>query len=121
MKKMCPTCSEPVIGRTDKKFCSDQCRNDFNNRVKRKTEANIININKKLRKNRKILSQLNPQGKTTVRKFILEKLDFDFNYHTHLYTTENGNTYFFCYEFGYMVIENDIKVLIVNEQKYMKP
>lgn len=119
MAKKCPTCFETVIGRTDKIFCSDQCRNAFNNSKKRLSEKNIIQINKILRKNRKILSQLNPEGKTSVRKLVLEKFDFNFQYHTHLFTSANGNTYFFCYEYGYLIIENGKKVLIVNEQKYM--
>ena len=33
MKKQCPECEDPIIGRTDKKFCSDGCRNSYNNRV----------------------------------------------------------------------------------------
>ncbi|MBC7863150.1 MAG: DUF2116 family Zn-ribbon domain-containing protein, partial [Bacteroidia bacterium] len=30
--KKCPECGESYLGRVDKKFCSDQCRNTYNNR-----------------------------------------------------------------------------------------
>ncbi len=79
----------------------------------------ILDINKTLRKNRKILKQFNPEGKTTIRTEYLVKLGFDFRYHTHSYTTKNNNNYRFCYEYGYLRIEDD-KTLIVNWQPYME-
>ena len=44
MKKQCPECNDPIVGRTDKKFCSDGCRNSFNNRVN-KDQKNLIRWN----------------------------------------------------------------------------
>ena len=32
-KRECLECREPVKGRVDKKFCSDYCRNAYNNNV----------------------------------------------------------------------------------------
>jgi len=116
----CLQCGEKIIGRIDKKFCDAQCRNSYNNRIKRETEKQIIAINRILRRNRKILKQFNPEGKTTVRKEYLKKLNFDFNFHTHTFTTSHNNTYRFCYEYGYLEIEDGEKVLIINEQPYMK-
>ncbi len=119
MKAKCLNCGEEFVGRSDKKFCCDQCRNTYNNQIKRQHEMLIININKILRKNRKILKQFNPEGKTVIRKKHLVNLGFNFNYHTHTFTTKNGYTYRFCYEFGYMLLKDE-KVLIINQQKYMK-
>jgi len=113
-------CGEKIVGRSDKKFCSDQCRNAFNNTIKRSTEKIITDINKILRKNRTILKQFNPEGRTTVRTKYLEKMEFDFRYYTHTYTTKKKFEYRFCYEYGYFIID-DIKTLIVNWQPYMKP
>lgn len=31
MEKNCPECGDKIIGRADKKFCSDACRNAYNN------------------------------------------------------------------------------------------
>ena len=33
MEKNCPECGEHIIGRVDKKFCSDQCRASHNNKL----------------------------------------------------------------------------------------
>lgn len=30
--KVCPECGEKIVGRTDKKYCSDECRAFANNR-----------------------------------------------------------------------------------------
>ena len=67
MVRKCKSCEEPLVGRSDKKFCDDQCRNTFNSKIKRENEELIIRINKNLRLNRKILKQLNPEGRTTIR------------------------------------------------------
>ena len=112
--KKCLFCNAILIGRIDKKFCDAHCRNNFNNRTKQKREKQILEINKTLRKNRSILRQLSPTGKTTVRKEYLLKLDFNFKYCTHNYTTSHGNTYTYCYEYGYLEIEEGMKILIVS-------
>lgn len=119
-KMFCLHCGEKIVGRIDKRFCDASCRNSFNNKKKREIEKQIIEINRILRKNRKILKQFSPEGKTTVRKKYLIKFGFSFKFHTHTYTSQAGNTYKFCYEFGYMEIDEGMKVLIINEQPYMK-
>ena len=118
MVNNCKTCGAKLIGRSDKKFCDAQCRSSFNSREKRKHEQLILEINKTLRKNRKILKQFNPEGKTTIRKEYLDKLGYDYRYHTHSYSTKSNNTYHFCYDYGYFIIDDE-KVLIVNWQPYM--
>jgi len=118
MKQKCLNCSDIIVGRIDKKFCCDQCRNTYNNKIKRKHEKYILDINRILRKNRSILKQFNPEGKTTIRKEYLDKLGFDFRYHTHDFLTKNDNRYYFCYEYGYLSLE-DGKILLVNQQPYM--
>lgn len=118
MVQGCKNCNQEFVGRIDKKFCCDQCRNTYNNRIKRQHEKHIQDINRILRKNRKILQQFNPEGKTTIRTEYLTKLGFDFRYFTHLFTTKNNNDYRFCYEYGYFNIDDE-KTLIVNWQPYM--
>ncbi len=105
MNKKCLACGEALVGRTDKKFCDDQCRNAYNSKIRRENEQNILQINKILRYNRKILKQFNPEGKTTIRREYLEKLNFDFRYHTHTFTTKANNLYKFCYEYGYLELK----------------
>lgn len=119
MDNFCIYCGESMKGRTDKRFCNEQCRNAWHNSKPNKSEAFIKNINKILRKNRSILRFASPEGKTTVKKDFLLGLGFDFNYYTNLYSTKNKNTYYFCYDYGYLILENT-KVLIVRWQNYMK-
>jgi hypothetical protein len=51
-----------IVGREDKKFCSDGCRN--NNKINKDSTNFMRNINNKLRKNYRILSELNVEGKS---------------------------------------------------------
>jgi hypothetical protein len=120
MEKKCVECKNKFNGRSDKKFCSDQCRWLYNNRNKTEKEIDILRINSILRKNRTLLKQLNPVGKTTIRKEVLASQGFDFRYFTHIFAAKNGQTYYFCYEFGYTYIPDD-KLIVVNWQPYMIP
>ncbi len=113
---LCSHCKKKIIGRIDKKFCDSKCRNSFNNKIKRKSEKQIVEINRILRKNRKILKQFNPEGRTSIRKEYLEKLNFNFKFHTHSFSTGHGFTYKFCYEYGYLEMDDGIQVLIVNQE-----
>lgn len=114
----CLFCGERIFGRSDKKFCDAQCRNSYNNQVKSEAEKFIISTNRILRKNRAILKQLNPIGLSTIRREYLELAGFDFHHFTRIYRTNGGNTYYMCYEFGYMHAADE-KVVIVNQQDYM--
>jgi hypothetical protein len=104
MENVCKECGEELIGRADKKFCSDQCRNAFNNRNKQGYNAFIREINSKLRKNRRVLATFNPSGKTKVHRDKLIRAGLDFNYYTNTYITKEGKTYFYCYDQGYLDI-----------------
>ena len=117
----CLHCNKPLEkGRIDKKFCDHYCRNAYNNEQIRETEKTIKLINQILRKNRMILRTINPEGKSTVRKEYLELSGFNFKYFTHKYEAKNGNIYWFCYEYGYMLSTTEPeKVVIVNYQEYM--
>mgnify|MGYP000073257448 CR=1 FL=1 len=111
-KRKCLECKEPVTGRIDKKFCSDYCRNSYNNRVDRDSKNLIRNINNRLRKNFKILSELNKSGKTKVNRSRLYDKGFDFQLFTSVYKTKTGNTYFYVYDQGYLALENEFFLLI---------
>lgn len=110
-----------MAGRVDKRYCSDQCRFLQNNQKRREDKGELLmaRINAALRKNRSILRQASPLGKTTIRRQVLELAGFNFRHHTHLYRTKQGNTYHFCYDYGYLLLEDE-KMLIVNWQQYME-
>jgi hypothetical protein len=115
IKTVCPECHEEFVGRTDKKFCSDQCRNTFNNRQNSDQTNFVRNINNALRKNRRILMALNPKDKAKVHKSKLIEKGFDFKLFTSIYTTKKGTIYYFCYEHGYLPIENDYYFLVIKQ------
>ena len=118
-KRVCPVCGDTITGRKDKKFCSDQCRNMFNNeKFNVRTNYNYIrNVNRLLKKNRDILAKLNPDGKRKIHRDKLIELGFNFEYITRTYTTQKGSTYLFCYDFGYLPLENDFYLLIEWKEK----
>lgn len=117
MKRNCIECKEPFQGRVDKKFCSDMCRNAYNNRLNSDSKNNVRNINNILRKNRRILEDLNKSGKTKTHKTKLLEKGFDFQYFTNIYTTQKGIQYFFCYEQGYLPLERDFLFLVTRQDK----
>jgi hypothetical protein len=110
--RICLECGEKVLGREDKKFCSDGCRNAYNNKMNKDSNNLMRNINNKLRKNYRILTELNPDGKAKTSKSKLVSKGFDFEFFTSIYTTKTGNTYYFLYDQGYMAIENESYVLV---------
>lgn len=70
------------------------------------------NVNNILRKNRRILADLTPDGKITVHKDKIAEQGFHFGYYTHTYTTRKGAVYYFCYEYGYLLIGNDFLTIV---------
>lgn len=116
MERLCLDCGQKIIGRADKKFCDDQCRSNYNNRQRADDLNQVKIINHILLKNRRILTQLNTTGKTKVAKNKLEKAGFNFAYFTHLYQTAKGHSYYFCYEHGYLPLENDLYLLVKNNE-----
>lgn len=112
MQKTCLECGEKIIGRIDKKFCNDYCRNAFNNNLNKDSKNLVRNVNNRLRKNYRVLEELNPGQKTTASKSKLAAKGFDFNYITSIYVTKAGKTYYFVYDQGYLPLENDYFALV---------
>lgn len=118
-KRSCMECGMKLSGRKDQKFCSDYCRNTYNNRLNEDATKYVRRINNILRKNRRILTQLNPKGKVTVDGIRLAEEGFNFHYYTNIYTTKTGSTYYFCYEQGYLKMDDD-RYMLVLKQDYVK-
>jgi predicted nucleic acid-binding Zn ribbon protein len=117
--KTCLACGKAVKGRSDKKFCDDYCRNNYNNELKADSNNYVRNINNALKKNRRILEELLPpeeEMKKTTKERLLNA-GFQFKYTTHTYTNKKGNTYFFCYEYGYLPLENDWFLVVKRKEE----
>ncbi len=117
MERLCLDCKAVLNGRADKKFCDDQCRTNYNNHLRAEDNSFLNEINRILKKNRDILRAKNPEGKAKVKRDALVRKGFDFNFHTHTYATQKGQVYFFCYEYGYLPLENDELLLVKREEK----
>lgn len=103
----CQECGLILIGRSDKKFCSDQCRASFHNREYSQNSESIRRVNRVLKRNRFVLGKLAEQGKFQINKKKLEEMGFNFDFYTHLRKKKDGSKVFYCYETGYLREEGD--------------
>lgn len=120
-KKVCKECGEPLVGRTDKRFCSDACRNLFHyhaNNAPINYVRNVVNI---LKRNRRVLSELNKSqdGKVKVHREKMVERGYNFLYHTNIYRTKAGNTYVFCFEHGYLEL-SESWFMLVRRDEYLE-
>jgi len=117
--KSCLACERPIKGRTDKKFCDDSCRNNYNNRLNSDASPLIRNINNILRKNRRILAELlsglNKQVLVIDRPKLVAK-GYNFEYFTEHYTTKENEKYYYCYDYGYRPLDEE-KLMVVKDTR----
>lgn len=116
MKRKCISCGNQLFGRSDQRFCSDQCRTSHNNKLNSDQNNFMRNVNNILRKNRRILAELNPKDKAKVHKDRLMERGFKFSYFTNQYITKAGTTYYFCYEYGYIALDNNMYALVKRKE-----
>ena len=103
---ICPECGDRMIGRADKKYCSDVCRTSFHNKHRNHRNNVIKSINNILERNRNILMEYASAEKASrIRLMELQSLGFDFDYFTHCCPDQNGNVQIFCYEYGYLKMD----------------
>ncbi|PSK88155.1 hypothetical protein [Taibaiella chishuiensis] len=107
--RLCQACQKLLRGRLDKKFCDDYCRNTFNNHRNSDQNNLVRNINNALRKNRRLLEMLIPEGEDLkkIRKEHLVMLGFNFKYHTQHVRNQKGQVYYFSYEYGFLELEEE--------------
>lgn len=111
--RLCLECGKPLKGRRDKKYCDDNCRNNYNNKLHSDALAPVRRINHLLQKNRAILKELLGSEKhVTVPVKTLHEKGFDFVYHTHRYITKEGATYCYCYDYGFLPLEKNLYLVV---------
>lgn len=110
-------CKVPILGRSDKIFCSPNCKTEYHMRLRKATSRAVVEINKILARNRSILLEI--IGKNQVQKkvprLILDKKKFNFKYHTHLIRNSQGKLFFYCYDIAWMEF-SDNEVLIIKKK-----
>jgi predicted glycosyl hydrolase (DUF1957 family) len=115
--RKCLQCFEQLRGRTDQKFCNDQCRGSYNNRQRIESKYVIRTINRILKKNYLILTSMTTEGKTTTNRSVLENKGYHFEYFTCALVKSNSKASYFCYDQGYKELENN-KVIFVRPEMY---
>ncbi|WP_126971243.1 hypothetical protein [Gynurincola endophyticus] len=98
--KNCLFCQNKLVGRSDKKFCTEFCRNQFNNHRLTADNQLLKSINIILKRNRNILKHILASDTSPRTVHLNELLQNGFNVHffTHALISENT---FFCYDFGF--------------------
>jgi len=116
-KRTCKMCHAPIIGRSDKIFCSTDCKNEYHLKLRRATSAVVSEINKILARNRSILLEIigKNQGQKKIPRLNLDKKKFNFKYHTHVTRNSKGKIYFYCYDIAWMEF-SDNEVLILKKK-----
>lgn len=117
--RTCQQCGTELIGRRDKKYCSDYCRSAAHNDENRDYSNYIRRVNNILRKNRRILANHNPNGKAKVDGSVLMEEGYNFAYFTNIYETKKGGKYYFCYDQGFIQLDDGAYALVVRES-YVK-
>lgn len=116
-KKLCLYCRRRLVGRYGKKFCDNECRSSFHNKINRIEQEKTRKIDRTLKRNRFILEYQHANGTEVVDRKSLEHSGFDFDYFTHHLFSPDGNVYFFCYEFGYApVLKEEGKYRIIKKK-----
>jgi hypothetical protein len=115
IQRKCQECGEALRGRADQKFCTDACRNAFNNRKYGDSTSYMRKINRILKRNHAILMELNQNGKATTHKNILLKEGFNFTYFTHSCKTRKGKDLYFVYDQGFSEVDNS-KIMLVKKE-----
>ena len=81
----CKECGEKLTGRLGQKFCSVYCKSSFHYKNYKKNQpSTYVKIDNQLKHNRRILKSYNVSGQSQIKKSILIKEGFDFNYFTHM-------------------------------------
>ena len=112
-KKYCPNCRGLIIGRSDKRFCSDSCRTMFHNRIYRDRHGELTRIDRILKRNHSIIEKLYVTGKRKIQFTDLFGMGFNFDYITSLRENpDNGSSFILgCYDYTF-VISHDGTVVI---------
>src|SRR5579863_1053021 len=104
--QLCLYCGKVLKGRSDKRYCNDDCRNAYFNERKKDEQREIRIVDHALKKNRRILKETlgNHKIKIVEEKTLLQK-GFVFKYLTHTFRNSQKALYYFVYDYGYKEIE----------------
>jgi len=111
--RICRLCKNEVIGRTDKVFCSIDCKNKYNIKLRHVTSLATKQIDDILHRNRSILLEILGKNKMQIKvsKRILDRKKFNYTYITHFHINTNKKRVSYLYDISWMLF-SDQEVLI---------
>lgn len=117
LSRSCKVCGGKVIGRTDKIYCSANCKAIYHAELKKKTKLATTAVDKILHRNRSTLSELmgDHKNKLKVSRLELDRKKFNYSYFTGLHINSRGKKYHHVYDFSWMIF-SDQEVLIVRRK-----
>lgn len=110
---ICKNCNEEFKGRSNKKFCSSSCKNQFHNERNKEKNALFTALNKQLQKNYSVLNQtFEVYRSAPVKLDILEKQGFSVDFHTHTFNAPDGSRYTMVYDLGFKPsFDNQVQIV----------
>ena len=112
--KVCSFCGKELVGRADKKYCDDNCRNNHHYRNNKYDDVQLVKkVNRLLMHNRNVLKLLSENNNKTVvsRQELLDD-GFNFDLITNVYKTRRNDEYRVVYDYAYRYI-NDEEILLI--------
>ncbi len=113
----CPECGGSLVGRSDRKFCCDDCRNSYHNRKYRIENGELKRVNKILKTNYLILKdlttakRLTESGRIRCRITTLLSRGFNFKCFTSMDFDKRKNPKYSCYDISYSICKNDYIII----------
>lgn len=112
-----PGCNKRLVGRSDKRFCDVECKNQYHRLNKTDFEEGFERVIKILKKNRAVLQAIKGEKetvRTTLDKLIAQGFDND-------YLTQvkkiRSKVYYFSFDHGYRLEESG-EVTVVRAFKW---
>ena len=99
-KRTCQRCDNTFHGRSDKKFCSTECRTNQSNEHNRNRNNYMRNVNRIIRRNRSILEAYHANNIVHIHRSTLSDAGFNFSYGTHMARGCKKEKINFFYDFG---------------------
>ena len=117
MNRQCEQCGNPLAGRSDKRFCSVKCKNDFYSSQRRETRFATREVDQILHRNREILQTImgEKRNKMTIARLELTQMGFNFDFITGIYSNKQGKMYHNVYDFAWMAFSTQ-EILIVRRK-----
>ncbi|MBO4465714.1 MAG: DUF2116 family Zn-ribbon domain-containing protein [Bacteroidales bacterium] len=101
--KYCLNCGAPLVGRADKLFCSERCKDAWHNKRKNRIKQSRASVMGILKNNHDILESLIQSGRTVWITPLLEAMGLRCDYFTRLVGIRPGSILCECFDIRYRV------------------